>query len=205
MKDGIVYVLTNPAFPNLVKIGITTRDQVQIRMAELYTTGVPLPFKCVYAGKVDNPKKVEGALHHAFLNSRVNPSREFFDIDESQAIAVLKLISNEEVTPIISNELDKVDEISKKAGKKYSRSKRPPLNFVQMGIKIGETLSTADGLISCKIVEEKKVEYENEIMSLTRLTRKLKDIDYDFQPGPHWFYNGKSLKDIYDETYSFED
>ena len=99
MKDGIVYVLTNPAFPNLVKIGITTRDQVQIRMAELYTTGVPLPFKCVYAGKVDNPKKVEGALHHAFLNSRVNPSREFFDIDESQAIAVLKLISNEEVTP----------------------------------------------------------------------------------------------------------
>ena len=205
MKDGIVYVLTNPAFPNLVKIGITTRDQVQIRMAELYTTGVPLPFKCVYAGKVDNPKKVEGALHHAFLNSRVNPSREFFDIDESQAIAVLKLISNEEVTPIISNELDKVDEISKKAGKKYSRSKRPPLNFVEMGIKIGETLSTADGLISCKIVEEKKVEYENEIMSLTRLTRKLKDIDYDFQPGPHWFYNGKSLKDIYDETYSFED
>jgi len=205
MKDGIVYVLTNPAFPNLVKIGITTRDQVQIRMAELYTTGVPLPFKCVYAGKVDNPKKVEGALHHAFLNSRVNPSREFFDIDESQAIAVLKLISNEEVTPIISNELDKVDEISKKAGKKYSRSKRPPLNFVQMGIKIGETLSTADGIISCKIVEEKKVEYENEIMSLTRLTRKLKDIDYDFQPGPHWFYNGKSLKDIYDETYSFED
>ena len=205
MKDGIVYVLTNPAFPNLVKIGITTRDQVQIRMAELYTTGVPLPFKCVYAGKVDNPKKVEGALHHAFLNSRVNPSREFFDIDESQAIAVLKLISNEEVTPIISNELDKVDEISKKAGKKYSRSKRPPLNFVEMGIKIGETISTADGLISCKIVEEKKVEYENEIMSLTRLTRKLKDIDYDFQPGPHWFYNGKSLKDIYDETYSFED
>tara|TARA_Y100000385_G_scaffold100500_1_gene103865 strand:- start:303 stop:920 length:618 start_codon:yes stop_codon:yes gene_type:complete len=205
MKDGIVYVLTNPAFPNLVKIGITTRDQVQIRMAELYTTGVPLPFKCVYAGKVDNPKKVEGALHHAFLNSRVNPSREFFDIDESQAIAVLKLISNEEVTPIISNELDKVDEISKKAGKKYSRSKRPPLNFVEMGIKIGETISTADGIISCKIVEEKKVEYENEIMSLTRLTRKLKDIDYDFQPGPHWFYNGKSLKDIYDETYSFED
>ena len=54
--------------------------------------------------------------------------------------------------PIISNELDKVDEISKKAGKKYSRSKRPPLNFVQMGIKIGETLSTADGIMSCKIV-----------------------------------------------------
>ena len=204
MKDGIVYVLTNPAFPNLVKIGITTRDEVQVRMAELYTTGVPLPFKCVYAGKVDNPKKVEVALHHAFSNTRVNPSREFFDIDESQAIAVLKLISNEEITPIISDELDKVDEISKKAGKKYSRSKRPQLNFKEMGIPIGETLTTVDGVITCKIAEEKKVEYEGEIMSLTRASRKLKDLDYDIQPGPRWFYNGKSLKDIYDETYNFE-
>ena len=200
-NEGIVYVLKNPAFPNLVKIGITTRDQVSIRMAELYTTGVPLPFKCVFAGKVDKPKKIEGALHHAFTNSRVNPSREFFDIDESQAIAILRLLISEEVTPIVSDELEKVDEVSKNASKKYTRSKRPPLNFVEMGIKIGESISTADGLKSCKIVEEKKVEYDNEIISLTRLTRKLKDLDYDFQPGPHWFYKGKSLKEIYDETY----
>ena len=200
-NEGIVYVLKNPAFPNLVKIGITTRDQVSIRMAELYTTGVPLPFKCVFAGKVDDPKKVESALHHAFTNTRVNPSREFFDIDESQAIAILRLLISEEVTPIVSDELEKVDEVSKNASKKYTRSKRPPLNFVEMGIKIGESISTADGLKSCKIVEEKKVEYDNEIISLTRLTRKLKDLDYDFQPGPHWFYKGKSLKEIYDETY----
>ena len=73
MKDGIVYVLKNPAFPNLVKIGITTREEVEIRMSELYTTGVPLPFECVYAGKVGNPKTVETALNHAFSNSRINP------------------------------------------------------------------------------------------------------------------------------------
>lgn len=41
MEEGIVYVLKNPAFPNLVKIGITLRDEVQIRMSELYSTGVP--------------------------------------------------------------------------------------------------------------------------------------------------------------------
>ena len=202
-NEGIVYVLKNPAFPNLVKIGITTRDQVSVRMSELYTTGVPLPFKCVFAGKVDDPKKVESALHHAFTNTRVNPSREFFDIDESQAIAILKLLTNEEVTPIVSDELEKVDEVSKNASKEYTRSKRPQQNFVEMGIEIGEIISTADGLITCKIAEEKKVEYENEVMSLTRLTRKLKDLDYDIQPGPHWFYKGRSLKEIYDETYEF--
>ena len=200
-NEGIVYVLKNPAFPNLVKIGITTRDQVSVRMAELYTTGVPLPFKCVFAGKVDDPKKIETALHHAFTNTRVNPSREFFDIDESQAIAILKLLVNEEVTPIVSDELEKVDEVSKNASKKYSRSKRPPQNFVEMGINIGEVISTADGLISCKIAQEKKVEYEGEILSLTRLTRKIKKLDHDIQPAPHWFYKGRSLKEIYDETY----
>ena len=73
-----------------------------------------------------------------------------------------------------------------------------------MGIPIGETLTTADGLITCKIAEEKKIEYEGEVMSLTRLTKKLKDVEYAPQPGLHWFYNGKSVKELYDETYSIE-
>ena len=202
--EGIVYVLKNPAFTNLVKIGITTRDEVHVRMSELYTTGVPLPFECVYAGKVDDPKKVEAALHHAFSNTRVNPSREFFDIDESQAIAILKLITIEDVTPVVSNELEKVDEVSKKAGKKYAKSRRPQQNFIEMGIEIGETLTTVDGEHSCTIAEEKKVNYNGEIMSLTRLTRKIKGIDHNIQPAPHWFYNGKSVREIYDETYEFD-
>lgn len=205
MAEGIVYVLKNPAFPNLVKIGITTRDEVQIRMSELYTTGVPLPFECIFAGKVSNPKTVESALHHAFSNTRVNPSREFFDIDESQAIAILKLLTTEDVTPILTNELEKVDEVSKKASKKYSKSRRPPQNFLEMGIPVGETITTVDGEYSCTIAEEKKVSYNGEIMSLTRLTRKIKGLNHNIQPAPHWFYNGKSIKELYDETYDLLD
>lgn len=49
---GIVYVLTNPAMPGLVKIGMTTRDNLDARMRELYGTGVPVPFECKYACKV---------------------------------------------------------------------------------------------------------------------------------------------------------
>lgn len=205
MEEGIVYVLKNPAFPSLVKIGITTRSQVEVRMSELYTTGVPLPFECVYAGKVDNPKKVESALHFAFSDSRVNPSREFFDLDELQAIAILKLITNEDVTPIISGELEKVDEVSKVAGKKYSKKRRPPLNFLEMGLELGHELTTADGEHSCIIVEEKKVSYNGEIMSLTRCTRMIKELDYNMQPTPHWYFNGRSLTDIYDETYNLDE
>ena len=38
-RNQIVYVLTNPAMPGLVKIGRTTREDPQVRMNELYTTG----------------------------------------------------------------------------------------------------------------------------------------------------------------------
>ncbi len=35
MIEGIVYILTNLAMKGLVKIGMTTREMVDIRMAEL--------------------------------------------------------------------------------------------------------------------------------------------------------------------------
>ena len=46
---NIVYALTNPAMPGIVKIGMTDKNDVKERMRDLYTTGVPLPFECVIA------------------------------------------------------------------------------------------------------------------------------------------------------------
>jgi len=55
------------------------------------------------------------------------------------------------------------------------------------------------------VFSEKKVELCGEIVGLTAATRKLLDIDYSVQQAPHWTFNGKLLKDIYDETCSGED
>ena len=44
-NKGIVYVLTNSVMPGLVKIGMTTRLDIDTRMKELYSTGVPVPFE----------------------------------------------------------------------------------------------------------------------------------------------------------------
>ena len=62
---NIVYVLTNPAMPGLVKIGMTDKDDVQQRMNQLFSTGVPFPFECVIAREIDdhNAGDVENALH----------------------------------------------------------------------------------------------------------------------------------------------
>ena len=87
---GIIYLLTNPAMPGIVKIGKTTQEDVKVRMQQLYQTGVPLPFECVYAATVNNIDDVEKAFHVAFSPNRLNPKREFFEIEASQAIAIIK-------------------------------------------------------------------------------------------------------------------
>jgi len=52
MEYGIVYLLTNPVMPGVVKIGMTTREDMDARMRELYSTGVPVPFECRFACRV---------------------------------------------------------------------------------------------------------------------------------------------------------
>lgn len=98
---NIVYVLTKPAMPGLVKIGMTDRDDVQRRMGDLYTTGVPLPFECVIAREIEGRQalEIENALHTAFGPNRVNTSREFFEIDPEQVQALLRVMPGRDVTP----------------------------------------------------------------------------------------------------------
>ena len=51
MNEGIVYVLTNPAMPKLVKIGKTGRG-VETRLNDLYTTGASLPLVLCTDGRL---------------------------------------------------------------------------------------------------------------------------------------------------------
>ena len=51
---NIVYVLSNPAIPGIVKVGMTDRPDVQRRMSDLHTTGVPIPFDCLIAREIED-------------------------------------------------------------------------------------------------------------------------------------------------------
>ena len=106
MGYGIVYLLTNPVMPGLVKIGMTAQEDIDKRMRELYTTGVPVPFECKYACKVKTSDcfKIEKALHKAFDPQRVNQNREFFRINVEQAQAILELFHHEDVTEDLLDE-----------------------------------------------------------------------------------------------------
>lgn len=206
VQNEIVYVLTNPAMLGLVKIGRTTQKDIGDRLRQLYTTGVPLPFECVYACRVSDCAKVEAAFHFAFGKSRINESREFFQIEPERVIAVLKLLAISDATPEVESVLlENVTPEEKSASIKIKASRRPSMNFVQMGIPIGERLVFKDGITFATVVGEKKVEYKGDTCSLTAATRDALGVDFDVQPSPHWFYNGKMLKEIYENTYSSEE
>lgn len=200
---GIIYVLTNPAMPGLVKIGKTSRGTVDARLGELYSTGVPVPFECAFAGRVVDEAKVEKAFHLAFGPYRVNPKREFFQIEPEQAIALLELMVDENVTPQLQREADEVDVSSRDASRKL-KARRPVQNYIDMGIPVGGVLEFISSDAVCHVASGRKVLYEGEEYSLTGLTKKLLDIETAIQPSPYWTYKGRKLIDIYDDTYDYQ-
>ena len=199
--SGIVYMLKNEAMPGIVKIGKTSRSDPNIRISELYTTGVPLPFECVIAMTVDDEQAVESALHTAFGPSRVNPRREFFEIEAEQAEAVLRLVGLEDVTPAINRDNESIPLEERRSADELRKSRRPRMNFQEMGIPIGAHLQAVDSDLVAVVSSPHRVTVDGTDMSLSEATRLSRGVDYKVQPGPFWYYDGKRLRDIYEETY----
>ena len=199
---SVVYVLSNSAMPGLVKIGKTGQDDHATRVSQLYTTGVPVPFDIEYACKVPNPGDVESALHKAFGPQRVNPKREFFRIEPEQAIEILKLLNVEDATEEVKADSEGIDDQDKKAAERL-RSRRPNLNFEEMGIPVGATLTSTKDDSTATVVGPKRVSFgDHDEISLSAATREMLGTDYNVAPAPYWLFDGKSLKDIYEDTYS---
>ncbi|MCP9828652.1 GIY-YIG nuclease family protein [Synechococcus sp. L2F] len=200
----VVYVLTNPAMPGLVKIGYTTQEDANVRIGQLYTTGVPVPFELQFACKVENAEDVEQALHTAFDPNRINPKREFFRIDPEQAIAILRLLHTEDATHEVSQQPTGVDQQSLVATE-LLRKRRPSINFIEMGIPVGSILQSTHNETTVTVIAPRKVQSGDDELFLTTATSKALGIEYQVAPCPHWTFNGRSLSEIYEETYGKAD
>ena len=197
---NIVYVLTNPAMPGIVKIGRTTQEDINSRLTQLYTTGVPVPFTLAFACRVDNNNEVESALHMAFGPYRVNPKREFFRIDPEQAIAILKLLHTDDATAEVAQQVVGIDQQSIDAAEQLS-ARRPNLNFEEMAIPTGTVLTSTRTDATVTVTGPKKVRYNDQEMSLSAATKLVMAVDYSLAPGPYWSHEGRALSEIYDQTY----
>ena len=111
---GFIYMMSNPAFPNLLKIGKSKKDPTTDRVNELNQTGVPEPFKVEYYAFVEDEDYLERVVHQKFTSQRPNKNREFFSVDCVEAIDAIRQLSEvkakikyEEVLHVSADELEK--------------------------------------------------------------------------------------------------
>ena len=161
-NSGTVYIISNPAMPGLVKIGKTIN--LEARLQSLYSSGVPMPFRCIYAKEVDNYSEVERKLHKGLNSHRENSNREFFRIPEEEVINFLELVPGKDVTPKEDDFEDKEDEIA------FERATRigQRFNFNMVKIPIGSTLTfIRDENVTCKVISSSRVEFDGNDHSLS--------------------------------------
>lgn len=147
---------------------------------------------------------MEKALHHAFGQVRINPTREFFRIEPDRVVSILKLLHVEEVTDELEKSIEAdATEADLQAGKELKHSRRPRMDFSELGIPIGSVLVYVDGDHQATVCGPKTVRFQGTECSLTMATRKVKGLseNYALQPTPYWTFNGSTLKEIYDSVY----
>lgn len=91
---GFIYIMSNPAFPDLIKIGKSKKDPTTDRVSELNQTGVPEPFKVEYYAFVEDEDYLEQRVHSYFNTKRPNKNREFFSVGCAEAIDTIRRLSN---------------------------------------------------------------------------------------------------------------
>jgi hypothetical protein len=202
---GIIYVLTNEAMPNMVKIGRTSGESVERRVAELSrATGVPVRFRVAIARRVHDAGLIEKALHVAFGPDRVNPAREFFQIDVHRVVQLIKSYPGTDITPQVEaaaeREIERVEPGAVKAEAIYSK-RRPPLNFLEMAIPLGAQLIHVDTEETAEVIGPRRVRFRGHDISLTQAQRIISGKEYNPAPGNLWLFEGRPLSRIYAETY----
>ena len=199
MEYGIVYLLTNPVMPGLVKNRYDhTGRHRQTYEGIIYNRSSRTDLSVNLRARLEKVtvSKLKKALHKAFDPQRINQNREFFRINVEQAQAILELFHHEDVTEEVTDEIqnDLTDE--DKAASTKAHAKRPPLNFYEMGLQKGDVLIWKDDpSISVTILSERKVCYQGEETSISALSAKLKGYKVKhIQPTPHWRFQRSSSK-----------
>ena len=195
---SFVYILINESMPGLIKIGRTTTS-VKQRISELNApAGIPLPFTCYYAARVEDCVKVERKLHEAFGDHRVRERREFFWLSPHRAQAALELAALEDVTP--REEI--IDDFPEDAelGLIRETKRRVLPTFTQYKIPIGSTLKlTKDPSITATVDGERSVLFNGESMALSGAAlAALKSMGYNWKSAhgaAYWEFDGETIWD----------
>ncbi len=195
MAEGYIYIMTNPALKDMVKIGFAT--DVENRRKQLSTTALPYEYE-VYAtyetsGNLED-KKLHKMIDNLNPDLRVSSNREFFVMSPQEAYDLLEAIA------VISGTKDRLKRKVADTKKAQQHIKKPPINFVQCGIPIGAELAfIEDPNVKVTVVSERKVQWQEEITSLSAVAGAIKGVK-SIQGPSYFMYNGRPIVDIAMET-----
>ena len=193
MAKGFIYIMTNPALKDMVKIGFAA--DVEARRKQLSTTALPYEYE-IYAtyetsGNLED-KKLHKMIDNLNPDLRVTSNREFFLMSPQDAYELLESIAT------ISGTKDKLKRI-KVAEAKKQKIRRPRVNFAKCGIPIGaELVFIEDPTVVVTVVSDKKVQYDNVITSLSAISDRIKG--YSTSGTAFFTYQGKKISEIAAET-----
>ena len=195
---GYIYILTNPAFPNLVKLGYI--DNIESRLKTLNSnSGLPDPYTCYAYYKVKK-RLTDLQLHDLIdiLNPalRHSQNREFYEMSADVAYSILESISKitgteEQLVNIQNQSTQNIDSQTQIYNKKAERT-----TFKMLKIPIGSDLVfIKNNAVIVKTVDDiNTVEYNGRQYSISRLVMELLNIQS--ARGVQYFtYNGELLMD----------
>jgi len=209
---GVIYILTNPSFPEYVKIGYAHNIEKRLKQLNRSET-IPFAFR-VYAVYAVNSELTDKELHK--LIDSLNPDlrtienfdgkervKEFYAMSAEDAYNLLESIAKisgtqsrlKRLTPEGHEILDETLAIEIK-----ETARRGPFRFSACNIPFGsEIIYIEDPSVRAKVVDDRHIEFNGETTSVSALAQKLKGFDHPIQ-GTLWFtYKGERLADIRDK------
>ncbi len=186
--DQLVYILTNPIMPELIKIGHTTN--LKARLSTLSSNpSVPVAFECYYCCKVKDMRDAERRLHFGLGGHRVNPKREFFRFSAERAKVLLEGYSLGEVT------LDGAEISTPEEKQSFVResSRNPAFAFSMVDIKKGSTLTFLNDEEKTAIVTgNREIEFEGRRGFLSTFAQEI--MNKSPLRGPdYWIFDNETL------------
>lgn len=204
-KIGYIYVLTNPSFPEYVKIGYA--DNVDARVVQLNRSEcTPFAFKKYAVLPVVN-RLADKNVHKLIdrfkpeLRAKENVNgkirvREFFAMTAQEAVEILDTIGGiYGETPQLFEQTveEKYDqEIAEKAA--IASERKSPFSFFKCGIKEGELITYIHDInITCTVANDREINFNGKLTSLSALAKKLLNRKSGVQGTLHFAYNGEIL------------
>lgn len=194
--EGWVYILTNAAMPNYVKIGLSRQDDLVARLRALDNTSMPLPFECYFKARVPDCRRLERTLHFVFGERRARRSREFFTIDADLAKAIIELVALQEAEPTDAQQHISADERAEIDKQVAARTPRRTLAGV--GLSPGDVLVfSKDPAVTAVVHDHSLVEFEGVVMSPSAAALKaIHNMGYEWNTVSgfdYWTFQGVKL------------